>query len=419
MRRRAPGSRDDSVVRGCARRAAALALSITAIAAGGTPSTARAQGATSQPPVLGRPHGVTSGEARSVNGRVVLGSRTAMKPLVGAWVVLHRVGTDRAAPLDSVRTDGDGRYTFRYHTSGEPNAVYFVSSLYGGVAYFTSPLTARAVSGDDARLVVHDTTSAPIPIHVRGRHIVFATPGEHRRRTVLEVYELSNDSTLTRVAGGAGGMVWQARLLDRADSGRVAQSDFSDGAARFEAGRVQLAAPFAPGLKQFSFSYDVPTQTEYSLVVEEPADVLEVLVEDALARAEGGGLASMGATTTGGRTFARFLAQDVPTGAVIRISAPGTSALSGNQLRVLALMAALGAVLLVGLARAMYRRQRAGGGNAGDASAATWRAQIAALDDAFAKIERPTEAQRADHWQARAHLDKQLSDAVAREQGLT
>ncbi len=376
-----------------------------------------AQGVT-PPPVIGSPHGAAPSEARSVQGRVVRGSRTVLQPVVGAWVVLHRVGTDRAAPLDSVRSGGAGQYAFRYRTSGDPNAVYFVSSVHDGIAYFTAPFTTRAVSGDDAELVVHDTTSAPIPIRVRGRHVVFAAPGENERRTVLEVYELSNDSTLTRVAGGANGVVFQAPLPRDARNARLAQSDFSAGAVRFEGGALRLTAPFAPGLKQLSFSYDLATSTEYSMTLTASADVFEVLIEDALGRVEGGSLASRGPTVTDGRTFARFVGQDVAAGTVIRVSAPGSSATSGSELRVLALMTALGAVLLVGLARAMFRRRGGARRRHPASSAAAVRAQLAALDAAFAKIEQPTDAQRADHWQDRAHLDAQLRDAVAREQGL-
>ncbi len=355
-----------------------------------------------------------------MQGRVVRGARTAVQPVANAWVVLHRVGTDRAAPLDSTRTDGVGRYTFRYRTSGDPNAVYFASSIFAGIAYFTPPLTARAVSGADAELMVHDTTSGPVPVHARARHVVFSAPGDDKRRIILEVYELSNDSTVTRVAAGDTGAVWEGMLLDGARSARVGQADFSGGAVRFEQGRARLAAPFAPGLKQFSYSYDLPVESEYSFMVDRPTDVLEVLVEDALGRAEGAGLASTGPTTTGGRTFARFVAQDVPTGAVVRVSAPGDGEVSGNQVRVLLIMTALGAVLLIGLARTMMGRPgRARRRRRGAASVVELRAELAALDAAFAATEQPTAEQRADHWQARAHLAKQISDAVAREQGLT
>lgn len=368
--------------------------------------------------VIGTPHGAPVDEARAVRGRVVLGSRERLQPLASVWVVLHRVGTDRAAPLDSMRTDAAGRYAFAYRTSGDARAVYFVSCMHAGVAYFTAPLATRIVTGEDAEIVVHDSTSAPIPIRVRGRHLVIAAPDTADRRPILEVYELSNDSTLTRVAAGARGAVWQAPLLAGAANGAVGQADFSADAVRFDDGVVRVAAPFAPGLKQFSFSYDVPVSDALTLTLDASADVLEVLVEDALGRAEGGGLAAQGPTVTGGRTFARFVAQDVPAGTTIRVSAPSRRSVSQGQLRILVVMTALGAALLMGLARSMYRRSRRGRGNA-RRSAEALRAELAALDAAFAAIASPTAEQKADHWQARAHLAKTLSDAVAREQGMS
>lgn len=404
-------------------RACGAAASWTALAAlvvlAALPSAAVAQPAAPRTPPVGSVHGTPPGETRAVRGRVVRGARTAAQPVARAWVVLHRVGTDRAAPLDSMRTDGAGRYEFRYRTSGAPDAVYFASSVYAGIAYFTAPLTAREVSGADAELVVHDTTSGPVPVRARARHVVFSAPGDEKRRIILEVYELSNDSTVTRVAAGDTGVVWEGALLDGARSAHVGQTDFSGGAVRFEQGRARLAAPFAPGLKQFSFSYDVPVEPAYSFLVDGPTDVLEVLVEDALGRAEGAGLASTGPTTSGGRSFARFVAQDVPAGAVVRVSAPGAGAVSGNQVRVLLIMTALGVVLLIGLARTMMGRGGRARPRRSAESVAALRAELAALDAAFAATEHPTAEQRADHWQARAHLTKQISDAVAREQGLT
>ncbi len=374
-------------------------------------NSAKGSASSSAPPAV-------SGESRAVSGRVLRGARDAVKPMAGAWVVLHRVGTDHAAPLDSVRTDGAGRYAFHYRTSGDASAVYFASSSYGGIAYFSSPFRTKDVRGEDAELVVHDTTSAAVPIHVRARHLVLSPPGEGKRRTVFEIFELSNDSTVTRIAAGETGAVWQSLLLDGARDARAGQSDFSPGALRFEQGRARLTAPFAPGLKQLSFTYTVPAATEFSFPLDAPADVLEVLVEDALAHAEGGGIASKGPATVSGRTFARFLGQDAPAGAVVRITAPGEAGASGSQLRVFAIMAALGTLLLVGLARAMWRRQ--GGARAPDASAtvAELRARLAALDEVFVNIEKPSAEQKADHWEQRAILAKRITDAVAREQGL-
>lgn len=382
-----------------------------------------ARGAGAQPaaaPPQGSPLGVhagAAGEVRSVRGRVVRGGEAAVRPLAGAWVVLHRVGTDRAGPLDSIRTDAAGRYAFRYRTSGDSRALYFASCTYGGIAYFTSPLRTSNVSGEDAELVAYDTTSAPVTIRVRARHVVVSAPDTAGTRTVVEIFELSNDSSVTRVARADTGAVWKSVLLDGARDARVGQSDFSPEAVRFAGGRVRVFAPFAPGLKQLSFSYTVPADAkELSLLVAAPADVMEVLVEDPFGGAEGGGLVAAGPTTVSGRSFARFLGQDVSANAVVRVRVPSRGPVSDNQVRVLIIVAALGAALLVGLARAMMRRPAAA--KAGSFDVASLRAQLAALDESYANLEHPTADQRADHWQKRAHLSQQLTAALAREQGL-
>lgn len=351
-----------------------------------------------------------------MQGTVVRVSGTGSFPVPGEWVVLHRVGADRAAPLDSIRTDAAGRYAFRYQTSGDRRAVYFASCSRGGVAYFSSPFTGPAVTGEDARIAVFDTTNAPVPIQVRARHLVVGAPSTDKTRPIVEVFELSNDTAVTRVAVGDSVPVWESLLLDGARGATLGQADFSDKAVRFDGGRARIFAPFAPGLKQISFTYAIPNANEFAVPVTAAAAVLEVLIEDPLGRAEGAGLVAAGPTNLGGRTFARFLAQDARVGAVVRISAPTQRGVSASQVRLFAVVAAVGAALLIGLARVMWRRR--GAPRRTNESVEALRARLAALDAAFAEIANPTEEQRADHWQQRAHLTQQITDAVAREQGM-
>jgi hypothetical protein len=110
--------------------------------------------------------------ARRVDGRIVRGTREGPLPIANQWVVLHRVGPDASGPLDSIRTEAAGRYHLRYRTSGDSTALYFVSTSYGGVAYFTSPLRGPAVNGDDATITVFDTTSGPVAVKLGGRHVI-------------------------------------------------------------------------------------------------------------------------------------------------------------------------------------------------------------------------------------------------------
>ena len=378
--------------------------------------TAGAQGTVTPPARPPGAHPGAEGEARSVRGRVVRGGTETVRPLGGVWVTLHRVGTDRAAPLDSMRADAAGRYAFRYRTSGDPKALYFVSSTHDGIAYFTAPFHERVVAGDDAELVTYDTTSAPVTIRIRARHLVVSAPDSSGTRTIVEIFELSNDSSVTRIARADTGAVWTSDLLDGAKDARLDQTDFSPEAVRFADERVRLFAPFAPGLKQISFSYTVPAKArQLSLLVGAPAEVLEVLVEDPMGSADGAGLLAAGPTTLSGRSFRRFLGHDVGDNTVVRIGVPSRAAASDNQVRVLLIVAALGAALLVGLARSMMRRPAT---PTGVVDVAALRAQLVALDASFANLANPTADQRADHWQKRAHLDSQITNALAREQGL-
>ena len=115
-------------------------------------------------------------------------------------------------------------------------------------------------------------------IRVRARHVVFSAPDSTRTRTVVEIFELSNDSSVPRVARGDSGVVWESVLLEGARDARIGQADFSPEAVRFADGRARLFAPFAPGLKQLSFSYTVPAaDDDFSLLVASTADVVEVL----------------------------------------------------------------------------------------------------------------------------------------------
>ena len=110
-------------------------------------------------------------------------------PVVGQWVVLHRVGSDRAGPLDSVKSGPNGRFRMRYAPSGADDALYFVSSRYSGIAYFSPPLRAAVVRGGDADIIVYDTTSDTTRLSLQGRHFVLSQ-ARGGRRQVAEVFEI-------------------------------------------------------------------------------------------------------------------------------------------------------------------------------------------------------------------------------------
>ena len=348
-----------------------------------------------------------------VSGHIVRPGADGEVPVADTWVTLHRVGPDAAGPLDSLRVGRDGRFAFAYPRTGSEEAVYFVSASYGGIAYFAEPLRE-----DDRNAVteitVFDTTTAPIPLTVRGRHLVVSAAAPSGRRTVTEVYELSNDTTLTAIAP-PNGATFTAALPAGATEPQVGTGDVSPEAVAFTGGRVRVAAPFSPGLKQLSFAYTLgPEHFPLRLPVLGGAGVLEVLVEEPTAQVSGAGLAAVDPATVDGRTFKRFLAQDVAPNALARVDVPPPPAI--GRTGYLALLAAvIGGAMLVALVRALTVRRRPALALAlpGAASSDRIAHEIAALDAAFERRPPASEAERASYAERRAALKAQLSAALA------
>lgn len=372
--------------------------------------------------LLAAPLAAQAVDARSIEGRISLpGATPDGRPAAGAWVVLHRVGADSAGPLDSMRTTADGGYRFRYRAFGDSTAVYFVSTQRGGVNYFTPPVRERAVRGGLADLLVYDTTSAPIPIRVRGRHLIVtaADSATGRVRTVIEAFELSNDSSLTRVARGTDGVTFDAALPPGVSAVEAGQGDVSNDAISASEGRVRVNAPISPGLKQITFSYEIPASTDpFEVLVESPVTVLEVLVEDPGAVVSGAGLVAVDPVEIEGRPFRRFLAQEV--GAAQAFSVVIPPAASQRGLRVMLIVTAVGAAMLLGLGMVMIRRGGPSGmRRAREDDPEALALAIAALDATYDAIATPTEQQKAEHYLERARLKGRLAGALAKRDGLS
>lgn len=328
-------------------------------------------------------------------------------------VTLHRVGPDSAGPLDSVRTDAAGRFAIRYQRFGSDDALYFAAAVYHGIAYFTAPLHAGRVAGDDAEITVFDTTSRPIPLTIQGHHIVVSAAQPDGRRNVVEVYELSNDTTATLVGRDSLTAVWSAAVPAGALDFAAGQGDIAADALALRDDRVVLTAPFGPGVKQLSFSYALKERAfPLHVTLERQTGVLEVLLEEAGAQARGTSLRAQGTATTQGRTFKRFLAQGAPAGETVNIDVP--SAAAGTRSRVLiGLAIAIVIAMLAALMRALRRapRTRASGQPAAVRAGESLIAEIAALDVRHESGD-PTLGD-ADYAAQRAALKAQLAGTLA------
>ena len=337
-------------------------------------------------------------------------------PVAGVTVTLHRVGTDSSGPVDSVRTDASGRYAMRYRRFGADDVVYFAAAVYRGIAYFSSPLKSAHVSGEEGEITVFDTTTHAVDFHVRGHHFVVSGPRPDGARSIVEVWELSNDTTVTVVGRDSMTPVWSATLPRGATEFAGGQGDVSAGAVQARTDRVVLLAPFGPGVKQISYSYTLPaTVFPLTLRLETGTIVLEVLVEEPGAQVTGADLRSMAAATTGGRTFKRFLTQDAPAGSLVRITVPFTTEATRTTVLVV-LASGIAVIMIAALARALYGGRRAAVRTRSAPVAPRAESLLSEIAWLDARQERGDASLDAARYAAnRAALKRQLVDALAAE----
>jgi hypothetical protein len=297
---------------------------------------------------------------QQVSGRIVRPGVRDMEPMRNVWVTLHRVGPDSAGPLDSVRTDARGRYSFKYTRTGSDDAVYFVSASFDGIAYFTPPLAEGKVTGDEGEVIVYDTTSRPIPTTVRGHHVVVSSVDANGLRSVVEVYDLSNDSSVTRISPSdqPKDATWEAHLIPGAMNLRVSQGDFPAAAVSVADGKVNVFAPFAPGIKQLSFSYSLPAKSfPLKLPLEKENQVYEIMIEEKAGSVTGPHLREVDPVTVDERNFRRFLASDMPANSVAIVDLPAPPPIRAIDPRYLvAITLVIGGSMVFALARALRRR---------------------------------------------------------------
>jgi hypothetical protein len=345
-------------------------------------------------------------------GRVVLGTGAPGTPLAGAWVTLHEVTVSGGGPIDSVRSDREGRFRVRVAAT-DTAALYMVSTAFRGITYFSEAILPRNWRDTIPPLEVYDTSSTTPPIGVEQRHVVVRRGGEGGGRAVLEIVTLMNRGDRTRISPDSAIPVWSGLLPRGAAAFLVGESDVSAEAVERRGDSVVVTAPIPPGRKQVVFTYTLPAgRTELAVPLDQPTERLLVLLEDTAATLTEGPLVRRGTEVFDETPFALFDGV-VPAGggqAVFRLSRPGITA------QTLAVgVAALAAVLLV-LAVPLLLRRRAVAAPvpvADDTPEALARA-IAALDAAFEASDRSPAAEAAYRGR-RAALKGRLTAALARK----
>lgn len=356
-------------------------------------------------------------QARVVEGRVTRpGANGRPVGVARQWVVLHRVGMAGGAPLDSTLTARDGRYRISYPAdTTDPDALYFVSARFDGIAYFSPPLRGERISGGDGDVVVYETTADVSTLTVQGRHLVVSAP-RNGRREIAEIFELENSGTETIVARDSASPIWWTALPARAESASVAPSgDISAGAVSFAVeGRAELYAPISPGVRQVALTYLLDADGfPLSVPLQRKAALLEVLLEEPRSSVEGARLSEVAPATIEGRQFRRYLAQDAQANAVMQVSAPEPIQQTRRGLAWLGAGTAIAMLLAAGF----WFGRRAGGIQAvngdrfSESESERLVAQIATLDAQFERAPSDRSAYEAQ----RAELKSALMRALAAE----
>jgi len=329
-------------------------------------------------------------------------------------VTAHRVSARLQGAFDSARTDAQGRFRFRV-ARPESATVYVLSTEYAGIGYFSEPFTGEARTGADSiALVVFDTASAGAPLGVAIRHLVVeaGAPGGDRR--VLDLIEVANADSRTRIGADSTATVWSMRLPDGVRDVAVGQGEIPASAVRFPPGRVEVAAAFPPGTRQVVLTYTLPAgEARLRIPVDQPTARLEVLVEGANATADGS-LEAAEPMEIENRTFSRFAAGPLAAGVApaVRLNGP-----SGRGPWWIAVVLA-GVVMAGAMVMAIRRRPSATPDRAvpaeTDESPDTLIAAIVALDARYEhRRAEVSPAEWAEYQQRRADLKSRLARRVA------
>ena len=259
----------------------------------------------------------------SVSGRVLRGGRDTV-PLPNAVVVLHRMASASAGPIDSVRSDARGRYRLALRNP-DSTSGYVVSVWYDSIAYFSLPLNVvsrPAVHVED--ILTFPASRTGPPLRLARRLATISTATTDGSREVLEILELENPGQATRITDDTLVPTWAGRLPERTGQYRAGQGDVSPEAMRFRTDSVLIYAPIPPGpAKQLSYDYTLTAGARtFVMPIDQPTVEVNLLVEDTVALVIAPKLESFGVKEIEGRRFAAYRAGPLAAGERVEIRLP-------------------------------------------------------------------------------------------------
>jgi hypothetical protein len=219
------------------------------------------------------------------------------------------------------------------------------------------------------------------------------------------------------VIGTEANPVWRATIPSGAKNVQINPvGDISPAMTKIEKDELEVFSPISPGIRQISFSYTLGAD-QFPLVmpVVDSASVFEMLVQEQEASLDGGGFTEVRGVLQDGIGFRRFLAQNVPSRAVIRIDAPKPVGKLGSKfIREIVVAASL--VMLFALGFVFWRRRRRGSVVDGVVAPTPVDAlvrELATMDAEFERRAGASTAERAEYDSRRNQLKARLNAALA------
>ena len=279
--------------------------------------------------------------------------------VANAVVVLHRMASANAGPIDSVRTDAHGRYRLALRNP-DSTSGYVVSVWYDSIAYFSLPLNVvgrPAVHVED--IVAFPASRSGPPLRLTRRLATISAASSDGSREVLEILEIENPGQSTRITDDTLVPTWAGRVPAHTGQYRAGQGDVSPEAMRFRHDSVLIYAPIPPGpAKQLSYDYSLAAGAHTFVVpIDQPTVEVNLLVEDTTAIVIAPKLESFGVKEIEGRRFAAYRAGPLAAGERVEIRLPPGKFRA--QVLLPYVIAVVAAGMLVALVWALRRRPAA------------------------------------------------------------
>ncbi len=334
--------------------------------------------------------------------RVVNGDTIAVGNLL---VVLHRVGRRVQGPVDSMKTDGQGRFHFAF--APDTTSLFLLSARHDGIAYFSAAIAANPLKPDTALSIVVADTSSRQAVTVEGRHLAITNPEASGERRVIDILTVRNAGPFTRVAADTSQPTFVAGVPLGVEGVDLGGSDFSADAMAIRNDSLLVFAPIPPGTKSISLQYNIPSGSRRVTLPAGPAvDTMQFLLEERGLHVTGGVFVPAGVDSIEGRTFHKW--KGTWDGRLsLAFELPGLAITPRRLLTILVI--SLGVLLLGGAGFALHRGTRRRATKVGPWSPNALIEQVARLDAKFLGRERELSSAEWEAYQTeRGRLKQDL-----------